>query len=198
MGKGETTRALIVNEAFLLATHTGFESLSLAELAAEVRMTKGGLFAHFLSKEKLELEILARATEVFIETVIVPAKAKPPGVERLWALFEGDLRWLRGEGGRRTCLFTVLAQEFHGKPGKVRDFLAKGQVRWKTAVADFAREAVEAGHLRPDLDTAQFAFEFFGIGQAFQHSMVLLKDPAATRRAHQAFEALLARSRAAE
>ncbi len=196
MGKGEKTRALILNKAFLLATHTGFEALSLSELAAEVRLTKGGLFAHFLSKEKLELEILELATQVFMETVIAPARAKPPGEERLRALFDGDLRWLRGEGSRRTCLFTVLAQEFHGKPGKVHDFLAAGQVRWKQGIAAFAKEAIEVGYLHPDLDTAQFAFEFFGIGQAYQHCVVLLKDPDAPIRAYKSFEALLARSRA--
>ena len=196
MGKGQQTRADIISKAFMLATYTGFESLSLAELADQVRMTKGGLFAHFRSKEKLELEILQFATQVFIETVIVPAKAKPPGEARLRELFEGDLRWLRGEGGRRTCLFTVLAQEFHGKPGAVRDFLAAGQVRWKQGIAGFAREAIEVGYLHPDLDISQFAFEFFGIGQAYQHSMVLLKDPDAAARAYKAFEGLLARSRA--
>lgn len=195
MSKGQKTRADIISKAFILATYTGFESLSLSELAAEVRMTKGGLFAHFQSKEKLELEILEFATQVFLETVIVPAKAKPPGEARLRELFEGDLRWLRGEGGRRTCLFTVLAQEFHGKPGAVRDFLAAGQVRWKQGIASFAREAIEVGYLKPDLDIPQFAFEFFGIGQAYQHSIVLLKDPDSAARAYRSFEGLLARSR---
>lgn len=195
MSKGQKTRAEVISKAFMLATYTGFESLSLSELAAEVRMTKGGLFAHFQSKEKLELEILEFATQVFLETVIVPAKAKPPGEARLRELFEGDLRWLRGEGGRRTCLFTVLAQEFHGKPGAVRDFLAAGQVRWKQGIASFAREAIEVGYLKPDLDLSQFAFEFFGIGQAYQHSIVLLKDPDSASRAYRSFEGLLARSR---
>lgn len=195
MSKGQKTRAEIISKAFILATYTGFESLSLSELAAEVRMTKGGLFAHFQSKEKLELEILEFATQVFLETVIAPAKAKPPGEARLRELFEGDLRWLRGEGGRRTCLFTVLAQEFHGKPGAVRDFLAAGQVRWKQGIASFAREAIEVGYLKPDLDLSQFAFEFFGIGQAYQHSIVLLKDPDSASRAYRSFEGLLARSR---
>ncbi|HET7176182.1 MAG TPA: TetR/AcrR family transcriptional regulator [Gammaproteobacteria bacterium] len=195
MSKGQKTRADIISKAFILATYTGFESLSLSELAAEVRMTKGGLFAHFQSKEKLELEILEFATQVFLETVIAPAKAKPPGEARLRELFEGDLRWLRGEGGRRTCLFTVLAQEFHGKPGAVRDFLAAGQVRWKQGIASFAREAIEVGYLKPDLDLSQFAFEFFGIGQAYQHSIVLLKDPDSASRAYRSFEGLLARSR---
>jgi len=195
MSKGQKTRAEIISKAFMLATYTGFESLSLSELAAEVSMTKGGLFAHFQSKEKLELEILQFATQVFIETVIVPAKAKPPGEARLRELFEGDLRWLRGEGGRRTCLFTVLAQEFHGKPGAVRDFLAAGQVRWKQGIGGFAREAVQVGYLKPDLDLDQFAFEFFGIGQAYQHSIVLLKDPDSAARAYRSFESLLARSR---
>jgi len=196
MRKGQQTRREIIRNAFLMATGSGFEGLSLSELAAEVRMTKGGLFAHFLSKEKLELEILQYATEVFMEIVILPAKAKAPGEARLRELFEGDLRWLRGEGGRCTCLFTVLTQEFHRRPGAVRDLLASGQLRWKQAISDHAREAIDVGYLRADLDTTQFAFEFFGIGQAFQHSSVLLYDPDATRRAHQAFESLLARSRA--
>lgn len=195
--KGERTRAQIVDRAWTLAAeHGGFDDLSLADMAADIGISKGGLFAHFLSKEELELAVLARAAERFIDLVAAPAKAVPAGEARMRKLFEGGLKWLRDADGRRTCIFTILAQERFGRPGRVRDYLASAQRNWRHALADHARGAIEAGDFRKDLDVDQYSFEQFGIGLSYQTSVTLLGDRMASRYAQTAFESLLERSRA--
>lgn len=195
LSKGEQTRQEIVERALALAGEVGLEGLSLGVLAAGMSLSKSGLFAHFRSKEALQLEVLQRAIDHFIEDVIAPALREPRGERRLRRLFDLHLQWIHGNGRRGSCFFMALTHEYDDRPGPVRDLLVQSQRDWYDTVSRVVRAAVEEGCLRADLDTDQFAYELVGIGMVFQQSAKLLENPRAESRARAAFEALLARSR---
>jgi len=195
MSKGEQTRQQIITQALNLSSEVGLEGLSLGNLAAELKLSKSGLFAHFKSKEALQLEVLQAAIALFAHDVVRPAIQKPRGIPRVQALFDHYLDWVQGNGRARTCIFMGLSQEYDDRPGPVRDALAKSQQDWRNTVARAAEIGVSEGHFRKDMDLEQFAFEFVGIGMIFQQSYKLLQDKKAERRAYTAFETLLARCR---
>jgi AcrR family transcriptional regulator len=196
MSRGEETRQEIVERALQLANEVGLEGVSLGVLAASIGHSKSGLFAHFRSKEALQLAVLQRAIDHFIRDVVVPALRAPRGEPRVRTLFDRYLAWIRGEDHRGSCFFMALTHEYDDRPGPVRDLLVQSQRDWYDTIARAARIAVEERHFRADLDVDQFAYEMVGIGMAFQQRCKLLADPRAEERSRGAFEALLARSRA--
>ena len=185
----------IVDRALSLAHEIGLEGLSLGILAAALKRSKSGLFAHFRSKEELQLEVLREVITRFTKTVVVPALAQPRGEPRLRRLFGGYLGWIRGHAKNGGCMLMALAQEFDDRPGPVRDLLVQRMGDWQKTIARVAHSAVEEKYFRENLDTEQFAYETMGIAMAFQHTNKLLKDSRAGRRAQEAFEELLARGR---
>ncbi len=195
MSKGEQTRQEIVERALALAGEVGLEGVSLGVLAASLNLSKSGLFAHFRSKEALQIEVLQRAIDDFIQDVVVPALRLPRGEPRLRRLFDLYLAWVHGNGRSGSCFFMALTHEYDDRPGPIRDLLVQSQRDWYDTIARAARTAVEEGHLRADLDREQFAYEFVGIGMVFQQVSKLLENPRAEERARAAFDALLARSR---
>jgi AcrR family transcriptional regulator len=195
MSKGERTRREIVDRALALAGEVGLEGISLGVLAAGMDMSKSGLFAHFKSKEALQLEVLQAAIDRFIRQVVVPALTKARGEPRVKVLFERYLAWIRGHETQGSCFFMALTQEYDDRPGPVRDLLVQSQRDWHATLARAARIAVEEGHFRDDLDPEQLAFELVGIGMIYQQVHKLLADPRAEKRARAAVAALLARSR---
>ncbi len=197
MSKGETTRAAILDDALSLASQVGLEGLSIGELAKRSEMSKSGLFAHFSSKENLQVEVLRTAAERFIEMVVVPAIRKPRGEPRVKALLDNWLRWSDGDFSPGGCVFIAASTELDDRPGPARDFLVASQRDIMATMAKAARIAVDEGHFRADLDPEQFAWEMYSIVLAFHHFTRLLRSPHAERRARRAFQALLARSRAA-
>ena len=195
LSKGEQTRQEIVERALALAGEVGLEGVSLGVLAAGLNLSKSGLFAHFRSKEALQVEVLQRAIDHFVEDVIAPAIRQPRGEPRLRKLFDLHLDWVYGNARGGSCFFMALTHEYDDRPGPVRDLLVQSQRDWYETIARVARTGVEEGHLRADLNLEQFAFEFVGIGMAFQQVAKLLEHPRAEERARHAFEALLERSR---
>jgi AcrR family transcriptional regulator len=195
MAKGERTRKEIIDHAFDLAKEAGLEGVSLGVLAAQAGMSKSGLFAHFKSKEALQLGVLEEAVERFSATVLRPALAEPRGERRVRALFERYLAWKAGTSGDR-CIFLSLAHEYDDRPGPIRDRLVAVLRDWHQTIARVTRSAVEAGAFRADLDAEQFAFECQGIIMAHLHAVSLLELPDAGPMHIAAFEALLDRSRA--
>jgi AcrR family transcriptional regulator len=195
VNKGEQTRQEIVDRALALAGEVGLQGLSLGVLAAGVSLSKSGLFAHFRSKEALQVEVLQRAIDNFIQDVVAPALRKPRGEPRLRTLFDLYLAWVHGNGRNGSCFFMALTHEYDDRPGPVRDLLVQSQRDWYDVIARAARTAVEEGHFRADLDLEQFAYEFVGIGMVFQQVSKLLANPRAEERARAAFEALVTRSR---
>jgi AcrR family transcriptional regulator len=195
MTKGEQTRHEIVERALALAGEVGLEGLSLGVLAAGMDLSKSGLFAHFKSKEALQLEVLQRAIDHFVRDVIAPALTTPRGLPRLTVLFDLNLEWIRGNGRSGSCFFMALTHEYDDRPGPVRDLLVQSQRDWYETVARVARTAIDEHHFRADVDADQFAYELVGIGMAFQQTCKLLADARAETWARAAFAALVARSR---
>lgn len=195
MRKGEQTRKGIVDKAYLLAGQLGLEGVTLGTLATSLSLSKSGLFAHFKSKEALQLEVLEEAIGRFTRHVVTPALGKPRGLPRLNAMFDGYLSWIRGVSGRGSCLFLSLAHEYDDRPGPVRDRLVESQRAWLDTLARAVKLAVSEGHLRAQVDADQAAIELVGIGMAYQHATRLLKDPKADKRARAAYDALLQRLR---
>jgi AcrR family transcriptional regulator len=196
MRKGAFTRERILDTAIGLAAREGLNGLSLSELAGALGVSKSGLFAHFGSKEELQIETLRAGAARFTERVIRPAFAKPRGLPRVRALFEGWLRWSTGPDVPGGCLFMAAAAELDDREGPVRDYLVETQSELLSALARSARIAIEEGHLRRDLDCEQFAFELYGILLVHSHAARLLRDPKSTRRSRAAFDRLVQASSA--
>jgi AcrR family transcriptional regulator len=194
MGKGTLTRGRILDRAVRLASAEGLDGISIARLAETVGMSKSGLFAHFRSKEELELGVVGAAVERFTATVVRPALAAPRGEPRVRALVERWLEWERHET-TRGCVFVQLGVELHDRPGATRDAVVDAQRRWLEALARAAAVAVEEGHFRRDLDTALFAFRQYGVMLSYYHTKRVLSSPDADRLAVAAFDALIADAR---
>jgi AcrR family transcriptional regulator len=193
--KGEETRQRILDGAVALASTQGIEGVTIGELANALDLSKSGLFAHFRSKEALQIAVLQAAGERFTRLVVVPALRAPRGEPRVRALFERWLLWGNSAEMPGGCIFIGAAAELDDRPGPVRDVLVQGQKDLLGTLAHAARIAVDEGHFRADLDVDQFAFELFAIRLSFNHSTRLMRDPRAKERAHRAFEQLIASAR---
>jgi AcrR family transcriptional regulator len=191
MTKGSDTRARILDTGFRLAARDGLAGVSLGDLAGTLGLSKSGLFAHFASKEELQLELLRTASDRFIAAVMLPAFQKPRGVPRIRSLFENWLRWATDPSLPGGCIFVAASAELDDREGPVRDYVAGQQRLLIGSLARAARIAVEEGHFRRDLDAEQFAFETLGIYLAFHHAVRLLRDPKALRRARASLARLL-------
>ena len=189
VSKGLQTRDRILDKAFRLAAREGLEGLSLSTLAADLGLSKSGLFAHFTSKEDLQLEMLRVASERFVEKVMAPAIRRPRGLPRMNAVFDNWREWMMGMPGG--CIFVAAAAELDDRDGPVRAFVVSQQRELLKALARTARICVEEGHFRPDLDVDQFAFDVLAIYLGFHEFHRLLRDPRAVQRARRAFERLV-------
>lgn len=192
MSKGQETRQAILDEATQVASRVGLSGLTIGLLAQHTEMSKSGIFAHFRSKDALQVEVLARARERFVAGVIAPALAAPRGTTRLRTLFEAWLRWDEEllDGG---CIFAAASFELDSQPGPARDHLVQAERDWLDSLATVARTAVSEGEFRADVDCAQLAFEIHGLMLAHHHASRLLGDPDATTRTRRAFESLVER-----
>lgn len=190
MGKGDDTKVAILDEAVELASLVGLGGLTIGSLAAATKLSKSGLYAHFESKEALQVEVLRHARERFIDVVMRPTLATRRGEARVRAFFEHWLRWQAEvyDGG---CVFVDAASEFDDQAGPVRDELVRAERDKLESVMLMVRGAVSEGELSADLDAAQFAFELEGILLAHHHARRLMRDGTAEDRARQAFERLM-------
>jgi AcrR family transcriptional regulator len=192
MGKGLETRKAILDHALREAAILGLESLTIGNLASALGMSKSGLFAHFRSKQELQIQVLREAVDRFVAQVAVPAIRKPRGRPRVQAFFDRWLDWSRKQPGG--CVIHSASSELDDRPGPLRDFLLAAHKQWRNTIRRGARIAIEEGHFRSDLDVDQFAFEFLGIALGFHHASRLLNDTKAPKRARASFAALLDRA----
>ena len=195
MAKGNTTRARIVETALRAASVDGLEGISLGKVAGDIGMSKSGLFAHFDSKEALQVDVIEAAAEKFAAVVVVPALSAPRGEPRLRALFEHWLKWEQNESLPGGCVFMHAVAELDDRPGPVRDALVRQQTMWLDTLAKAVRLTIDAGHFRPDVDPSLFAFQLYGIVVAYYHASRLFRDPAAKEHAERAFDAVVAGAR---
>ena len=189
MTKGDETRQAVLDQAVEIAGRLGVAGLTLGTLATATGLSKSGLYAHFRSKEALQLAVLADAREKFVDQVIRPALAADRGVPRIRTLFE---RWLRASREEAAgCLFVSAATEFDDQPGVVRDQLVRDHRDLTDSIAQMYRSGVADGQLRDDVAPEQFAHDMHGLLLGHFHACRLLHDPAADERARYAFERLL-------
>ena len=195
MSKGNETRNRIVETALRAASMDGLEGITLGKVAADVGMSKSGLFAHFDSKEALQVDVLSAAAEKFTDVVVAPALAAPRGEPRLRALFERWLEWEQHESLPGGCVFMHAAAELDDRPGPARESLVEQQRKWLDTLAKAVRMTIDAGHFRADVDPTLFAFQLYGIVLSYYHSARLFRDPDAKSNAVAAFESLVVSSR---
>lgn len=191
MGKGETTRALILDHATALATRVGLDGLSIGALAAELGLSKSGLFAHFQSKEGLQIAVVETASARFTDAVVRPGLRAPRGLPRVRALMDTWLAWSAEIQRVDGCFFVAVAPELDDRPGPVRDLFVQRQRDWLDILATSVRAAVTEGHLRPDTDPELLAFELHGIVLSAHHRARLLGEADAARFARAAVARLL-------
>ena len=195
MSRGEITRQQILDHAVALASKVGLGGMTIGTLAESLNLSKCGLYAHFQSKEALQLKTLEAGAEKFIDTVVRPALKAPRGEPRLRALFENWCRWPEESSLQGGCLFVQVAAEYDDISGPVRDMLVRLQKDWLDVLVNAVRATVNEGHFRADVDAEQFAYELYGVMLMFHHSARLLGDPKAEQRARIAFESLIKSSR---
>jgi AcrR family transcriptional regulator len=190
--KGQQTKAAIVDAALGLATQIGLEGLSIGALAEVMRMSKSGVFAHFGSREELQISVIREYFARFEEEVFYPAMKEPKGLPRVQALFGNWMKRVAVEL-QSGCIFISGAVEFDDRPGPVRDALATSVQTWLAAMYRAVVLAKEAGHLRADADERQIAFEIHGLILALHYEARFLKTPGSIERTLQAFQSILAR-----
>ena len=191
--KGEQTRVAILDEALKIASKLGLEGLTIGSLADATGMSKSGLFAHFGSREDLQLAVLEHAAQLYGEQVFVPVLKIERGLPRLRALFERWLDWTLESGLPGGCIMLSAAFEYDDRPGPIRDAAIANQHRGNAITQKAVRLAVEEGHLNPDTDPEQISFEMLGIVLASHNHRRLLGDKEARKRALTAFDELVSR-----
>ncbi|MEO7159618.1 MAG: TetR/AcrR family transcriptional regulator [Polaromonas sp.] len=190
--KGQQTKAAIVEAALGLAAHIGLEGLSIGALAEVMHMSKSGVFAHFGSREELQISVVREYHARFEQEVFFPALQEERGLPRLQTLFHNwtNRTSIEIDSG---CIYISGAVEFDDRPGPVRDALADSVRTWLAALYRAVVQAKEAGHLHPDADAQQITFEIHGLILALHHEARFLKTPGSMARANTGFANILAR-----
>jgi AcrR family transcriptional regulator len=185
--RGDRTRRAILTAAVNVASVEGLEGLSIGRLASELRMSKSGLFAHFGSKEELQVSTVRAAAAIFVHRVIRPAEERfEPGIARLQAMLDDWLDYMERGIFAGGCFFAAATVEMDGRPGPVRDAVATQMASWAELLGDCARVAIERGELVPDTDPEQLAFELDALGTAVNSGWQLHEDATVFERGHRA------------
>ena len=187
--KGAATRESIIERAYEIARFSGVEGLSIGPLAQAVGMSKSGVFAHFGSREDLQLAVIESAAARFADTVLVPALSKPRGLPRLRAVMDNWFEWIRRNAGG--CVLMAAVTEYDDRPGPLRDQVLLNEQRWRDMLCRTIQLAIEAGHLR-DGDTRQYAFELYAFPLAVHPEAGLFGYEDARLRGEAAVERWLA------
>ena len=175
--KGQRTRNSILEAAAALATEEGLESLSIGRLAEATAMSKSGLFAHFGSKEELQLATVDHAATLFVGEVIDPARTAPNGLARIWALCDHMVGYSERQVFPGGCFFAATSFEFNNRPGPVRDRIEEMIRSWLSYLEHAVEQAQEAGELNPNASAREVAFQLDAFAQAANAQYQLFRDP---------------------
>jgi AcrR family transcriptional regulator len=189
-----STRDRILENGLALMSQAGLAGVTLGVLADQVGMSKSGLFAHFKSKEEVQIALLEHSAEFAAARVVLPAMQAAEGLPRLKALVENWFGWTRRAGLPGGCPVAAGFFEFDDVEGPVRNKILEMEGEWRKLVTGLVRQAMACGHLRRDLDADQFVWELGGIYLSHHAAYRFLRSKDADRRAATAFEALLARA----
>lgn len=183
--KGERTRESILRAAVDLASLEGLEGLSIGRLASELEMSKSGLFAHFGSKQDLQLATVEMASEIFKDRVVLPALAAPKGMPRLLALCEEWLSHVENKVFPGGCFFTAASFEFDSRPGPVRSAIVKAMTMWLSTLTRAIEGAQDIGHLSRDVKADRLALEIYSMAVGGHWASQLLGQRTALANARQ-------------
>jgi len=190
--KGQQTKAAIVDAALRMAAQVGLEGLSIGSLAEAMGMSKSGVFAHFGSRDELQISVVREYYARFEAQVFQPAMTQPRGLPRVRALFEHWMRFTSAELDSG-CIFISGAVEFDDRPGPVRDALAEAVSVWIDAMTRAVAQAGEQGHLLASADPRQISFEIHALILALHYEARFMRRPGSMERAVQGFHNILAR-----
>ena len=188
---GRRSRDAILDTAARLATVEGLDGLSIGNLAERTGMSKSGLYAHFKSKEELQLATIDRATEIFSAEVLAPAHAHGQGLRLLWALSDEFLSHLRRDVFPGGCFFAAVAAEFSGHPGRVKERVVGFTVEWLQELQAAATQAQAAGELPDTPEPEQLAYEVDALLIMAHAAYTTFGDPAVLERSRRGIERLL-------
>ncbi|MGW5053836.1 TetR family transcriptional regulator C-terminal domain-containing protein [Actinokineospora sp. NPDC004072] len=183
LARGERTRRTILRRAADIASVEGLDGLTIGRLAGELSLSKSSVFAHFGSKEDLQLAAIGHAEEIFLDAVVRPALTAPRGLPRLVAICERWLDYSRARVFPGGCFFTAVVAEFDAREGRIHDAVRLSRATWTDLLTGLARSAVELGHLPAGTDPAQIAFELDALARAANNEAVLTGSDAAYDRA---------------
>jgi AcrR family transcriptional regulator len=187
-GKGAASRELILGSAYELAREDGLEGLSIGAVASSAGMSKSGVFAHFGSREQLQLALLESVAVRFLEFVKVPALREPRGLPRLRKIAERWSEW--GRIHQRGCVLLSAAVEYDGRSGPLREHVLRQQADWRDQLRRAIKLAIDAGHFRTDTDGTQLAFEIYSLMLGLHHDAGLFGYEEARLRTDAALERL--------
>jgi AcrR family transcriptional regulator len=187
INKGAATRESVVGHALSIALTDGFEGLTIGNIAQAVGMSKSGVFAHFGSREDLQLAVLDAAAQRFTDNVFMPAMREKRGLPRLRAIMRHWVIWMRNEG----CPMVAAAVEYDDRPGAIRDRVVEYQMRLRRELARAIQMAIDSGELKSDCDPEQLAFEIFAVELALHHDSRLFKRNDSMVRAERSMQRLL-------
>lgn len=197
MAKG--TKERILTQGVDLLSRNGFAGVTLGALAQKTGMSKSGLFAHFKSKDDVQLELLEETTRIGFQSFVQPAMQNAPGLTRLRAVVQGWFGWTEKAGLAGGCPVAAGMFEFDDAPNSdpIRSRLLSMEKRWRGQLTQLVNEAIASGEFRRDLDVDQFVWELCGIYLNHHASHRFIRDPLAFNRAQRAFESLIEGSLAA-
>jgi AcrR family transcriptional regulator len=193
---GEQTHAAILDKAVGLASVAGLEALTLGRLAEAVGVSKSGLYAHFGSKQRLQLDVVEAARSIFEREGIDPALAARKGLAQLQTLGEAYLSYIQRRVFPGGCFFAGMLAEFDAQPGSAHDEVAADQREWVALLERMARDAQAAGELDPAADVSQLIFDVTAAVQLANYYFILFDDPAVIDRARESIRAAVARAAA--
>ncbi len=181
--KGEKTLKTILKAAMDIASVKGLEGISIGSLAGNIGMSKSGLFAHFGSKEGLQLAIIDAARKLFYKEVIAPARTEEPGIIRLWKFFDNWLLYLEKSIFKGGCFFAAVSYEFDSRPGPIRDKIAYSMEAWKNTLKREIERAQQKKQIINEVDSEQLAFEIMALAMGTNLSFQLHNNKKACNQA---------------
>jgi len=190
LSKGQQTRAAIVQAALEQASRTGLEGLTIGALAERMRMSKSGVFAHFGSREELQIAVLKAYEQRFIDEILKPSLHLPRGLPRLLAILDNWLERTEIEAALG-CIWISGASEYDDRPGAVREELVSMVKAWQREISRAIGQTIQEGHLRRDTDIDDLVFGIYGVILVLHHDSRLMRSAQSLQRARRAIDRLL-------
>ena len=180
MVRDKDTKSAILEKGLEMSSHLSLEAITIGGLAKEMNMSKSGLFAHFQSKENLQVEILNYAALHFTDYVITPALKVERGIPRIRAIVDNWIIW--GSKFNGGCIFVDATTEFNDRPGNIHNMLFGQQKQWVDVLRRIGESAIKAGDIKADTDCEQFAYDLYSLVLGYYYYDQLLQDPKIEQR----------------